>query len=219
MPSFGRYNPFPLTFGGGASRWETEHAALLDALADTYDPAEETASWVELYAYALAAAMVWAINARVAGQALPARMLEALPTWEEVCKLRPGPTDSMQARRARVAAKLRGVADNTLGGIYDSCAALAGGLFVEVRTVTLANEIAYWPGVNPGPPGYEWSSNRATFAVVLTRGSLGDADFRDLVERTYQMLDAMAPAWMTFQVGIAGGGFICGKGIVGLTLL
>ena len=219
MAKFGRYCQFPLRFGGGRSIFELEHAALLDALAIAYDPDESTASWIELYASASILAMIWSINKRIANQAIPATMIDALPGWEEVCRLRPADGDPVHARRARVAAKLRGVADNTLTGLEDSCRTLAGSAFIELRTVAQGAEIVYWPGVNPGPPGYEWSSNRCVIAVVLAQGSQDDATFRDLIERTFQTLDAMAPAWMTFQVGTGTGGFIAGVGIVGLTLL
>lgn len=219
MPAFGRYNQFPLKLGGGRSNFEVEHAALLDALADLYDPSESTTSWIELYAQARVVAMIWSINRRLANQAIPMKMIDMLPSWEEVCRLRPADGDPVHARRARVAAKLRGVADNTLTGLTDSCAALLGTAFVELRTVAPGKEVVYWPGQYPGPPGYEWSSNRCTFAVVVKQGALDNVSFKSLVERTYQMLDAMAPAWMTFQVGTNGGGFVCGQGIVGLTLL
>lgn len=217
--AFGGYGGYPKTFDGGKSDFEIEHAALLDALADGYDKSYGTANWAELYALALGTAMVWAINKRLVNQSVPERMLESLPDWESVCKLRPIPGDSVQVRRARVAAKLLGVASNTLSGMYDACAAQLGALFVELRTVVPADEIAYWPGIYPGPPGYEWSSNRCVIAVVVTQGAEDDNAFHLAIERTFQMLDAMAPAWMTFQVGTGSSGFICGQGIVGLTLL
>ena len=36
--------------------------------------------------------------------------------------------------------------------------------------------------------------------------------------RCFQMLDALVPAWMTFQIGV-GTGFIVNQGIVGQTFL
>lgn len=217
--AFGGYGGFPKTFDGKASDFEIEHAALLDALADGYDKSYGTANWAELYAMALGTSMAWAINRRLTNQAIPARMLESLPDWESICKLRPIPGDTLQDRRARVAAKLLGIVSNTLSGMYDACAAQLGAMFVELRTVATANEITYWPGIYPGPPGYEWSSNRCVIAVVVQQGAEDDNAFRLAIERTYQMLDAMAAAWLTFQVGTGSGGFICGQGIVGLTLL
>ena len=40
----------------------------------------------EVHALALGVATVWAVNKRLAGQRIPARMMETLPTWEAACK-------------------------------------------------------------------------------------------------------------------------------------
>ena len=216
---FGGHGAFARTFGGGPSEFELEHAVLLDALADGYDKSYGTASWAELYAMAQGTAIIWAINHRLTNQAIPERMMESIVDWETICKIRPVPDDSLQTRRARIAAALLGVASNTMTGMQDACEALLGSMFVELRSVAPENEIAYWPGVYPGPPGYEWSSNRCVVAVVVQQGAQSDVEFKLAIDRCFQMLDAMAAGWLTFQVGIGLGGFVCGQGIVGLTLL
>ena len=48
-----------------------------------------------------------------------------------------------------------------------------GAIFVALRVVQPANEITYWPGAYPGPPGFEWSSNRCKIGMELS--NVGDA--------------------------------------------
>lgn len=219
MAAYGRYNGYPRKYGGGKTTHQIQHEALLAALAPGYDPASDTANFAELYAYALAISMIWAVNGRLRNQQIPANMLEALPDWEEILKLRPEPTDTVQQRRARVAAKLRGLVNNALSDISDSCAALAGANFLGLATAAVSDIYAWWPGVNPGPPGFEWSSNRAAIAVRLQRSGLSDSDFFRLIERLYQNLEALVPTWLGFCVGTDDGGFICDVGVCDVTLL
>jgi hypothetical protein len=217
MPSFSR-NPFPRRFGGGKRAFEIEHEALLDTLAPGWDISPESALYAECYAQALAVSMIWIANKRLSNQMIPEKMLEMLTTWEESCRLRPTAKDSMQARRRAVAAKLRGLVGNALSDIYDASAALLGRAFDGLATVGEDVATTYWPGINPGPPGYEWSSNRARIAVRMKKDQLTDPEFFELRAKVVAMLDALAPDWMTFEVGV-GSEFIVNQGIVGQTII
>lgn len=217
MPGFG--TPFARPFGAGPSVWQLELAALLDAYAPGWDRSETSQSTAEVHALALGVAIVWAVNRRLEGQRIPARMLETLPRWERACNLRPAPTDTAQARRAAVAARFLGYAGNAPSDIYNVCTKLAGAAFLGLVTVTDSAAITYCPGINPGPPGFEWTSTRATVAVQLQRTGLPDAAYFDLVRKLRNELAILCPAWMTFQVGSAEGGFVPGVGIPGVTLL
>ncbi len=196
-----------------------EHEAMLDALLPGYDVAENSPVYAETYAHALALTMIWRLNGRLRNQMVPLKMLETLTTWEKACRLRPTPTDAVQERRRRVAAKFRGIIGNTLGDIYDTMATLLGSRFLGLAAPTLADEVTYWPGVNPGPPGYEWTSNRAIVAVRLQRSGLADGAWTVLLSRAADMLDAMIPAWMGYQLGTDEGGWVVEVGIVDVTLL
>lgn len=216
MP-FGR-NPFAMRFGGGRSVLQQEHEALLDALAPGWDASEDTANYAECYAYALALTMIWRVNGRLRNMLIPSRMLESLPVFEEATRLRPSATDTLQARRAALAAKFRGLAGNTLGDIYDVCAVNAGVNFVGIGLVDPPT--IYWPGINPGPPGFEWTSNRARIGIKLSRDGMDDRDFSDLTERLGTQLRGLLPAWMDFVLGIdSPDGFICDVGIVDSTIV
>jgi len=215
---FGR-NPFPRRFGGGANPIVIEHNAMLRALDKGFDVSENSAVYAEAYAHALALAWIWRLNGRLRNQLVPSKMLETLTTWEAACRLRPTPTDSVQDRRRRVAAKFRGIIANTVSDIYDVMAALLGSHFLGVLGPTVADEVTYWPGVNPGPPGFEWTSNRALIAVRTQRLGLDDIAFDALLARAAEMLDAMIPAWMGYQIGTDEGGWVVEIGIVDVTLL
>jgi len=218
MPRFGR-NPFPFKFGGGPSAFEVEHLALLDALSPGWDASAGTANYAELFGAALAVSMIWQVNRRTTNQAIPSKMLEALPGWEQVLFLSPLKTDTSIARRRAVAAKLRGISGNALHDLQDVSRTLAGANYVGTLVPDAAHAWAYWPGINPGPPGLEWSSNRASISVVVTHGSLSDADFLNLLERMTQTLNDIEPAWMNYVIGVDEGGFVCGVGTLGVTLL
>ena len=218
MPRFGR-NPFPFGLGGGASTFEIEHQALLDAYAPGWDSSTDTINHSECFGFALAVTMIWQVNRRTANQVIPMKRLEELPTWEQILKLSPTRDDPAVTRRRLVAAKLRGLAGNALHDIQDVVRTIAGNNYVGTSAPDAAHAWAYWPGVNPGPPGLEWSSNRASITITLTRTSLSDADFINLLERMTQSLNAMIPAWMQYCIGVDEGGFVCSVGTLSVTLL
>lgn len=218
MAAFG-WNPYPKEFGGGPSVLEQEHAALLDRLAPGWDASPGTESWCELYAHALAVTMIWQVNRRLAVQFVPQQMLDTLTTWEQATQLRPLATDAVQVRRAAVAAKLRGLAGNAIFDIAATALAAAGVNYVRIDAPPPDQIWMYWPGRNPGPPGSTWASNRASVSVVLTRGTLGDGDFFQMIESLTNTLNALVPAWMQFCIGEDLGGFVCSVGICGITLM
>lgn len=223
MPGFGRFSPMPFQFGGATRPIETEYNALREALAPNrqgYDVDDDLAD-VGIYAEAMALAQIWAANRRSANQAIASRLLEELPREEEILGLRPDPKDSAIDRRASVAAKRRGLAGNAMPDIEATCRAVLGANFVAVETVADADQITYWPGLNPGPPGREWSSNRCTIGVRMNTVGLTDNQRDSKISSLTEKLDAMLPSWMTFCIGTgdADDGWICDVGICDLTLL
>jgi hypothetical protein len=195
---FGRKNPFPFTFGGGESTIDVLHEALLDAYAPGWDVSDDTEKAAEAYMQGLAVTFIWVANRRLAHQGQPLKMIEFLTTWEEATGLRPSAKDRPIDRRRRLAAKLRGLVDSTLLDIEAACRDLLGKNFVALRPTALSDEIVYWPGQNPGPPGFEWSSNRCTLHVEVTKSSLSDSEFDTAMGELERLLDGVVPAWMTF---------------------
>ena len=219
MSQFGRYGTvFPIRFGGGPSVLEQEHMAMLDALAPAWDVSESTEVFAETYGLALAVTAVWAMNRRLEGSRVPARMLETLTTWETACDLRPLPGSSPLARRRAIAAKLRGFVGNQLSAIEDVCSELGGSFYLGIALAS--DYYSYLAGLNPGPPGFEWTSNRAHLAVRLeaTAGAT-DAVFLAVVQALQNALHALVPAWLTFAVGTDEDGFTADMGTVEQTLL
>jgi hypothetical protein len=214
----GRTTPFPFSLGGGDSTVEQEQQAILGALEPGFDISEESGLYWEAYAEAVIVGIIWNSSIRLSNQMIPLKMLENLPTWEESCTLRPYESQTDIDRRKRLNAKLRGLIGNAIGDLADASANVLGTYFVELRQVTAANQITYWPGVNPGPPGYEWSSNRAVVAIEVDNSTLNNNALNDLIDATIIQLDAMAPAWMDFRIGI-GTSFIVNQGIVGQNLV
>lgn len=215
MGRFGR-SPFARRFGGRSVE-DIEHRAMLNALEPGYDVSPDSAVYAETYAHAVTVASIWRVNGRLKNFRVPLKMMESLPVWEEACKLRPKATDSAPARRRALAAKMRGFVGNKLSDIYDVCATAAGANFLGIAFSDPA--YVYQPGLNPGPPGFEWTSARAKIAIELSRDNLSNADFFALVQRLTEQLHILVPGWMTFRVGTDEGGFICDIGIVDVTLL
>ncbi len=209
--------PLAASLGGGPSEWESELYALLDAYAPAWDAGEDTESYAEVEALALGVAMIWAVNQRRQDWFIPSRMMESLLVFEKACNIRPLLGATLQARRQAIAARFLGFAGNSLAQLYAVCSAMAGALFLGFAVDT--SPTSYMPGINPGPPGFEWMSTRACLAVRLQKTGVADAIFMDLVRRLRVELHALCPAWMTFTIGTDEGGFVAGVGIAGVTLL
>jgi len=213
---------FPLRFGGPDRTHDQEHQALLNALAPGWDVSEGTELWVEARVDAMVATMIWAVNRRLANQRVPLRMIDDLEDWEQVTALRPTPVDTMRERRQRLAAKLRGIANNAINDIIDTCSTALGANFEGLEAPTTANWITYWPGVNPGPPGYEFASNRAHVCIHTNKNGLAEEDFLRKRTMVIDLLDHMRPSWMTFTVGVGAGvgaSHVCNVGIVNQTII
>lgn len=217
MAAYGT-NPYPRSYGGGKRYHIAELEAQLDRLAPGWDTDEDTELYAEVYAHAVAVAFIWAMNGRLRNQTIPMRMIESLPDYEEACSLRPVPGESLIARRRRVATKLRGLIGNTIRDIIDTCSTLLGQAFDEVVLIPDASTINYWPGVNPGPPGFEFSTTRATFGVRMKLDNITASEFLELRQELYRALDSMCPAWLRFQIG-TGASFIVNQGVVGQTFI
>lgn len=204
--AFGAYGPFPIRFGGGKRPIETEHEALLETYKSVFDierGGEDSGKglpWVEAYAEAAVLGIMWAGSQRGANQRTPLKLLEGLPVWEEACGLTPGVNDPLTERRAEVAAKFRSFGNNAEPDIRDVCVAMMGSNFVELSWVSDADDVTYWPGFNPGPPGLEWFSRRCIAFVEVTKTGLTQDAFDRKVGKLAQVLDSFLPAWMTFEI-------------------
>lgn len=224
MNGFGKYNSFPFRPGGGTSIHEIEHAALLRAMERVLDPDEDLSQFAETYGEAHALAIMWACNERAGNQGKPLKMIDVLEDWEEACSLYPTPADSDRTRRERVAAKLRGIAGNSPGYIESTCVDILGDNFGQIFLVPPELQTTYWPGINPGPHGQNWASNRSFFCVKVLENGVGEALLLKKIQDLATALDAMLPVWMRYAIGTTsafglGDLFIVAVGIAGKTLI
>lgn len=196
MPSFGGYGPFPLTLGGGDHPVKTYHRGLLEAYEGVFNTEEGSLTELEAYAEASVLAHVPEATGRLEGGRIPTRMTTSLPKWEEACHTLPSTAQTIQERQNAVAAKLRGLGPNAEPDIADACEALLGAHFVEIHYVDSTEEITYYPGVNPGPPGQEWATNIRHVFVQVQKLGLPDSDFTVLMGRLTRMLADFLPSDM-----------------------
>ncbi len=209
---------FPWRFGAHDPTLEQEHQAILDYLAPGWDVGSESEANIEAKTDALAITMLWAINRRAGNQAFPLKMQDALADWETIMRIRVGRNDTLVDRRRRIASRLRGVTRNALSDLEEAARTALGDNFEALVPVPDADRVAYWPGVNPGPPGYEFSSNTAHIAIRMNKNGLNEPTFLRKVENLANTLDHMRPAWLTYEIG-TGTEFIVGETIIGHALI
>lgn len=209
---------FPFLLGESDETQTEEHNALLEALAPAFDVTEGTELWCEAYADATAIAAAWSACDRLRSQGIPLRMLETLSTWERSLGLRPTVQQTDVERRQSVDAKFRGLSHNAYVDIEEAVRDILGDNLVHVIVNAPADAITYWPGINPGPPGYEWTTSTARLCVVMTEDGLSPGTLERKKAAVVTQLNTMLPAWQTFVVGV-GSSFVVSVGIVGKTLL
>ncbi len=213
---------FPWRFGTHDNTQDVIHQTLLDALAPGWDVSVGTEAWIDARVDALAVTLIWQVNRRVANQGKPLRMLDVLPDWEQAASLVVLKSDTDVARRRRLAAKLRAIVNNAIQDIEDVCRTHLGTNFVELMVVDPTDAITYWPGVNPGPPGYEFSSTRACICAHANLNNIADSEWLRRRDSLVEDLENSMPAWMRGYVGVgtgAGTSFVCNIGIVGQTII
>jgi len=199
MAGFGRFNPFPLRFGGGKRPIELAHNALIAAYSQNLDADDSTIVGLEAYAEARVVSQVWTASNRLGHQLVPKKMIENLPIWEKATGLQPDATDSEVERRAELAGKMRGLFNNAEPDIRDACQEVLGDCFVDVHYTATADEITYWPGLNPGAPLTPWTSNVCMVWVEVAKNHLSQEAFDRKIGRLGRMLDDMLPVWMGFN--------------------
>jgi uncharacterized protein YmfQ (DUF2313 family) len=213
---------FPWRFGGADKTVDQEHQALLDALSPGWDVSDDTELYAETGTDAMGVTIVWQISRRFGNAFIPTKMIDLLESYERACHLRPKKTDPRRKRRNAVAARLRGLAGHTVADIAAAARNAAGSSFVDLVAPSAADIFSYWPGINPGPPGFEFMSNRAQVAIHLNGGNIDDADYRLLVTAVERAVDAVKPAWLRVVIGTGSGDsttFVAGTGVTGMTVI
>lgn len=217
--SWGAGGPWPRRFGGGKRARAVERLAFAQAFREAGLNPEDPSVGANVYALANAVGGIWAINTRLRGAEIPERMLETLTVYETILRLRPDADDPDVVRRQAVAAKLRGLSGNTFVDIQAAVSSLLGSQFDGLITVAPADDITYWPGINPGPPGYEWFSNRMVLGVRIKREGIDAAGFDRLFGQCQTLLQDLLPAWEVFAIGVGADGFVVDEDTVDIDFL
>jgi len=223
----GGYNPAPFGFGSSAG---TTLEALQEALATAKGTAlakdRGTVVWVENAAQARVLWDLYNATERAGMQGDPAKLAAGiLERWEAILRLIPDKTDTMIARRARVAAKLGLIGKGTtVQVLHDYLATTVGEIYQGLAFTDPTDAITYIPGggVIPGGPtlldgnallpnASPYLSTLAYVAILLAQpASMPNDKFYALAGRIYEDVDGLVGAWMGFdwvKDGINGAGF------------
>jgi len=218
MPTFGSYSPFPLRFGGGRPPLEHRVKSILAQLGTAYTKDATGLVWIRAMALGRVIWELWESNKRLANQWDPVRMTDFLGRWEKILALPVSPTDSLATRRARVGLTMAraGYADRST--LYATCLAYLGSsVFLSIVTTSSADANVWtpsgWPMGQHGSPGTipDWLSTVSHIDVLTTQPSgMSDAEYYSTRASVKPALDAILPAWATFDIvrdGPHGAGF------------
>lgn len=220
MPSFGGRAPFPFRFGGGKPALERHLESVAKQIGTSYDTTNTNGVvWVRVQAVARVIWSLWESSERLSFQWDPPRMSDFLGRWEAILALAVSPSDSLATRRARVGVKIALAGYGNARATYDTCVAYLGSTFVGIITNTSGNALVYtptgWPVGTNEPPGSvtppDWYSTIAHIDIATTQPStMNDGSYYQTVASVLPALDAILPAWVTFDIirdGPHGAGF------------
>lgn len=207
--SYGGYHPYPRRFGGGKPALQTFHESLNSQRGTALDAGNSTTTaWLE--DMALMRAIVfdgWHTNQRLAHQWDPRRMTDMLERWERILKLRPAPGRTDKERRDAVLERFErfaGVANHAK--LIKHLETVLGDAFVGVEYITVANAVVVVPdGSYPwGTPTTDstrpWSSTVARILVQITKPTgWTESQFYEAAAKVGPIVDAIAPAWVTYD--------------------
>jgi len=207
MPTYGGLSPGFERYGGGGDGLTLERVtkSLLAQKGTAFDTATTSPVYVECHAYARAITDAWHTNERLANQWDPLRVTDFLERWEDIFALTPSPSDSLIARRARLATAVARIGKRcTYQAVYDALAAAMGSAFVNITHTDSASANVWtptgWPmGSHDSSGQVTWYSTVAFLAIRLQQVSgVTDEEFYELVGNIHPILDHMLPAWVTW---------------------
>lgn len=205
--SYGGFHPYPRRFGGSRSDLEAMHNSLANQRGTAVDAnTVENTAWLETMAFARALVFDgWGTNKRLSHQWDPRRMTDMLSRWEAILALRPSPSDTGVARRARVLqrfARFGGVANTSR--LTSELTENLGDVFVAVEHLTVAAASVYVPSASypwgvVGTPDGDWSSTVAHVLILLQKpDGWSETEFYEAATQAAEIADAILPAWVSF---------------------
>ena len=208
MPKFGGLCPYPNRFGGKGAygvRLEVILNGLNQARGDAYDVSASSNVYAENHAIARVINDLFSTNQRLANQWDAFRMTTNLPRWESILNIVPVPGDADTTRRARIQTIFARTGQAPFTSyIATQLAALLGSFFVAVEYISVANAVIIVPDATY-PFGIvsavsPWSST-AAHILIRTKLPTGakESDFQAAVGLINPFMDAVAPAWVTWD--------------------
>ena len=160
---------------------------------------------IELQAYARAINECWQNNQRMANQWIAMKMTDFLPRWETIYGIVPLSTDTLIDRRRRIAViQLRSGSAN-MQAVNDALVTLLGSIFVGITITSSATANVWtpstWPFGNHDATGaVDWYSTVGYLAIKVAQpAGMLDSDFYATMGTIVPLLDAILPAWVTFD--------------------
>jgi uncharacterized protein YmfQ (DUF2313 family) len=205
MP-YGGYHPYPRRFGGGKPHLEVMHESLNAQRGSAFDPVSTSLVWLETMAMARAIVFDgWGTNQRLANQWDPRSTTDMLTRWETIFRILPAPDTTEAERRAELTRRWQrfGHMANHVKMLTELSARL-GTFFVAIEYISLANAVVHVPdGTYPWgvfTAGIGWMSSVAHILVLLQKpAGATEGQFYEQAAKVPQILDAIAPAWTTFD--------------------
>jgi len=166
----------------------------------------------------------WRSADKIANNSLPVTSDERLFSWQQILGVEVSPTDTRHDIRLRCAAKYRANTGCSIRAVDEAVAQLLGDLFVrcwrydgtDLDTPPSPTFPTYSP-YTTGPVAYSlggtaWLSARCHLLVEVQRPPT--MSLQTFLERTnvqlFELLDALLPAWATFDwsTNVTGSGFL-----------
>lgn len=204
---YGGYHPYPRRFGGGKTDLETVHESLNAQRGTAFDASNST-TLVWLENMALARAIVydgWHTNARLAAQWDPRRATDMLARWERVFGILPDPASTEQDRREELTRRWQRFGSNASHAkLSEELTARLGDFFVAIEYLDISLAVVHvpdgtypWGTVAAGAP---WTSTVARILVKLQKpAGATEGQFYEKASLVFPILDALVPAWVTFD--------------------
>jgi hypothetical protein len=157
----------------------------------------------------------WATNERLAalwdGKRMPD---DIVARWERILAIRPRASDSMQARRERVAEKFASAGTPALPGVLaGTLSSDLGDFFVAIEHIGYSIAKIYVPdGTYPWGTTSTVSPWYSTVAYVLVKlqkpTGYTEAEFYERAGQVFSLVDALVPAWVVvdwYREPVSGG--------------
>lgn len=207
----------PIRCGGG-NRSDLQGIAqsLLNQRGNAVTQEVGSARWIENQAWARAIYGDWCVNQKMANQLNPNTLTDFLSRWETIMGISPLPTDTLQVRRARIAAKFMILGKMpTTQAVTDLLTTYLGPVFLDLINTTIADGYAAFYNGAPITGGLQNVSNDNTplvlgyfdpgwystlqkiYVEVKNQPYLTNNTFYQTVNQIFPLLGSYLPAYTT----------------------